>query len=161
MKSVPLKAYPRTATGRCGVKKLRASARIPAVIYGRKRAPQNLEIQRKELEDLIHGSAAENILFDLTVEGDPEPLRLALLQQVQHHALTGGILHADLHEVAADERVVVSVPVETTGEAEGVKTGGGVLEQRRRRAVSDDAPRRCHPLWRASGARARLSGAAR
>lgn len=128
MKSVPLKAYPRTATGRCGVKKLRASARIPAVIYGRKRAPQNLEIQRKELEDLIHGSAAENILFDLTVEGDPEPLRLALLQQVQHHALTGGILHADLHEVAADERVVVAVPVETTGEAEGVKTGGGVLE---------------------------------
>lgn len=128
MKSVPLTAYPRSATRRSSVKKLRTAARVPAVIYGRKRAPQNLELKLKELEDLIHGSAAENILLDLSVEGDPEPNRLALLQDVQHHPLSGGILHADFHEVAPDERVVITVPVETTGEAEGVKTESGVLE---------------------------------
>ena len=37
------------------------------------------------------------------------------------------MLHVDLHEVAPDEPVVVSVPVETTGESKGVKTGGGIL----------------------------------
>ena len=34
----------------------------------------------------------------------------------------------DFHEVAENEKVTIMVPVETTGEAEGVKTGGGVLE---------------------------------
>src|SRR6185369_6722654 len=34
----------------------------------------------------------------------------------------------DFHEVAETEKVTVMVPVETVGEAEGVKTGGGVLE---------------------------------
>jgi large subunit ribosomal protein L25 len=98
------------------------------VIYGRKRTPQNLEVKLKELEDLIHESVGEHVLLDLAVEGDAEPKRLALLQQVQHHPLSGSILHADFHEVAADERVIITVPVETTGEALGVKTSGGVLE---------------------------------
>jgi len=37
-------------------------------------------------------------------------------------------LHVDFHEVAENEKVIVLVPVETVGEAEGVKTEGGVLE---------------------------------
>jgi large subunit ribosomal protein L25 len=51
-----------------------------------------------------------------------------LLQEVQHHPLSQKVLHVDFHEVSADEPVVVSIPVESTGEAVGVKTGGGVLE---------------------------------
>lgn len=128
MKSVPLTAYPRNAVRRSAVKRLRSNFRVPAVIYGRKRQAQNLEINLKELDDLIHASAAQNILLDLKVEGDPEPERLALLQTVQHHPLSGHILHADLHEVAPDERVMITVPVETVGEASGVKNSGGVLE---------------------------------
>jgi large subunit ribosomal protein L25 len=38
------------------------------------------------------------------------------------------VLHLDLHEVAENEKVTVFVPVETTGEAAGVKNGGGTLE---------------------------------
>lgn len=128
MKSVALKAFPRTLVRRRGVKKLRDSGRIPAVVYGRHIQPQNLEVNAKELEDLLHHSASENILVDLTVADDQRPQRLALVQEVQHHPLTGRILHLDLHEVAPDEKVTVYVPVETTGEAVGVKTGGGVLE---------------------------------
>ena len=51
-----------------------------------------------------------------------------MVQEVQHHALSGKVLHVDFHEIAETEKVTVSVPVETTGEAEGVKTEGGVLE---------------------------------
>src|SRR6185295_6268782 len=47
---------------------------------------------------------------------------------VQHHALSGSVLHIDFHEIAATEKVTIMVPVEPTGEAVGVKTGGGVLE---------------------------------
>jgi large subunit ribosomal protein L25 len=38
------------------------------------------------------------------------------------------VLHVDFHEVAENEKVTVQIPVETTGEAVGVKTGGGTLE---------------------------------
>jgi large subunit ribosomal protein L25 len=125
MKSVPLNAFARTQAGRGGVKKLRTTGRIPAVIYGRQTKPQNLEINAKELEDLIHHSVSENILVDLALD---QSKRLALVQEVQHHPLNGTVLHVDFHEVAETEKVTIMVPLETVGEAAGVKTGGGVLE---------------------------------
>lgn len=79
----------------------------------------------RDLHDLIHHSVSENILVDLAVD---QAKRLALVQEVQHHPLSGHVLHVDFHEVSATEKVTVLVPVETTGEAVGVKTGGGVLE---------------------------------
>jgi len=128
MKSVLLNAAPRVLGRRAGAKALRAGGRIPAVIYGRQAPPQNLEVNAKEMEDLIHHSISENLLVDLAIKDDPRPKRLALVQEVQHYALTGKVLHVDFHEVAENEKVTVLVPVETTGEAEGVKTDGGVLE---------------------------------
>jgi large subunit ribosomal protein L25 len=128
MKSVSLTAYPRTVARRSRVKKLRRSGRVPAVIYGRHSQPQNLEIKAKDIENLIHHSVSENILVDLAVPDDARSRRLALVQEIQHHVLSGAVLHVDLHEVAENERVTIDVPVETTGEAIGVKTGGGVLE---------------------------------
>jgi len=38
------------------------------------------------------------------------------------------VLHVDFHEVTEDEKVVILVPLETVGEAAGVKNSGGVLE---------------------------------
>jgi len=128
MKSVPLNAFARTLSRRGGVKKLRASGRIPAVVYGRQAKAQNLEVSAKEMGELIHRSVSENVLVDLAVKDDARPKRLALVQEVQHHPLSGDVLHVDLHEVAEDEKVTINVPVETIGEAVGVKTGGGVLE---------------------------------
>lgn len=125
MKSVPLNAFPRTQGRRAGSKKLREAGRIPAVIYGRQTKPESLELVARELDDLIHHSVSENILVDLAVD---QAKRLALVQEVQHHPLNGKVLHVDFHEVSATEKVTVMVPVETTGEAAGVKTGGGVLE---------------------------------
>lgn len=128
MKSVPLIAYPRSLSRRPGAKKLRSMGRVPAVIYGREIKPQNLEVSRKQIEDLIHHSVSENLLVDLAVAEDTRPKRLVLVQEVQHHALSGQILHLDLHEVSEKEKVTIMVPVETAGEAAGVKTSGGVLE---------------------------------
>ena len=128
MKSVALKAYPRLQVQRAEVKKLRASGRVPATIYGRQAKPQNLEVNSKEFADLLNHSASENLLVDLSVDSDARSKRLALVQEIQHHPLSGKVLHVDFHEVAEDEKVTVQVPVETTGEAVGVKTGGGTLE---------------------------------
>jgi large subunit ribosomal protein L25 len=101
---------------------------VPAVIYGRQAKPQNLEVSAKEFGDLIHHSASENLLVDLSVENDARAKRLALVQEIQHHPLEGDVLHVDFHEVTEDEKVAILVPLETVGEAVGVKNSGGVLE---------------------------------
>jgi len=107
---------------------LRAAGRVPAVIYGRQAPPQNLEVSAKEIGDLMHHAASENLLVDLSVENDPRAKRLALVQEIQRHPLEGKVLHVDFHEVAENEKVVVMVPLETVGEAAGVKNSGGVLD---------------------------------
>src|SRR5437762_246892 len=100
MKSVPLNAAPRALGRRAGSKRLRAEGRIPAVIYGRQAKPQSLEVDAKEMENLVHHAVSENVLVDLAVKDDGRSRRLALVQEVQHHPLSGKILHVDLHEVA-------------------------------------------------------------
>ncbi|HEY3863558.1 MAG TPA: 50S ribosomal protein L25 [Verrucomicrobiae bacterium] len=148
MKSVALTAFPRTLKRRGGAKKLRASSRVPAVIYGRHNPPQDLEINLKDIRDVIHHAASEIVLLDLSVQNDPKPKRLALVQEIQHHVLTRQLLHIDLHEVAENEKVIVSVPVEPVGEAVGVKTGGGTLEhvlfKLKVRALPKDLPEVLH-----------------
>jgi len=128
MKSVALNAFPRTLGRRAGSKTLRASGRIPAVIYGKLNPPQSLEINSLDIRDVIHGAASENVLLNLTVQGDAKPNRLAIIQEIQHHVLSNQLLHLDLHEVAENEKVILTVPVDSVGEALGVKTGGGTLE---------------------------------
>jgi len=130
MKSVSLTAFPRELNKRTGVKKVRANGRIPAVIYGRHNKPQNLEVTTKDLENVIHTAHSEILLVDLAVGGGEQGngKRLALVRDIQHHPLSGKMLHVDFQEVAKDEKVTAMVPLETVGEAEGVKTGGGVLE---------------------------------
>lgn len=128
MKSVALNAFPRTLGRRAGSRTLRASGRVPAVIYGKLNQPQKLEINLQDIRDVVHGAASENVLLNLTVQGDAKPNRLAIIQEIQHHVLSNQLLHIDLHEVAENEKVILTVPVDSVGEALGVKTGGGTLE---------------------------------
>src|SRR5580698_5893888 len=128
MKTVPLNAFPRTLARRGGVKKLRTTGRVPAVIYGGQAKPENVEVNAKEIGDLIMHSVSENLLVDLEVKDNQKPKRLALVQEIQHHPLSGSVLHVDFHEVSPTEKVTLMVPVETSGEATGVKNAGGVLE---------------------------------
>src|SRR5438876_12001279 len=99
MKSVALNAFPRSLARRAGAKKLRSLGCIPAVIYGRQAQPQNLEVSAKEMENLIHHSVSENLLVDLAVKNDARPKRLVLVQEVQHHPVSGQVLCVDFHEV--------------------------------------------------------------
>jgi large subunit ribosomal protein L25 len=145
MKPVALKAAPRTLTRRGGVKKLRQQGRVPAILYGPRISAQNLELNAHEVETVVHHSPTENILLDLNVEGDARSQRLALVQVIQHHPLSGRILHVDLHEVNETEKVTIAVPVEAEGEAVGVKAGGileHVLFKLKVRALLKDLPDR-------------------
>jgi large subunit ribosomal protein L25 len=128
MNPVSLSASGRSLSRRQGVKQLRAQSQVPAVIYGSRTEPQSLQLTEKEIEDTISHAASEHILVDLEVKGDDSRKCLALIQDVQHHPVTGKILHVDLREVAEDESVVITAPIEPMGEPVGVKVSGGILE---------------------------------
>ena len=53
----------------------------------------------------------------------------ALMREMQNDVLAGTPIHVDFSEVSLTEKVRVTVPLFLTGEAVGVKLGGGVLEQ--------------------------------
>ena len=121
-----ISAQPRNAAGRNAVKALKRAGLVPAVIYGAKVPAQNLQLNERELTRLLGHATSESVLVDVQIEGSGN--RTALISEVQHHPVSGTILHVDLHAIAMDELLSVEVPVETTGEAVGVTTGGGVLE---------------------------------
>ena len=100
---------------------MRATGRVPAVIYGRQTKPQNLEIDGVVFKQVMHNAASEIVLLDLSIKGDAKPKRLAIVREVQHHPLLRKTLHADLHEVAEDEKVTL-----------GIRPGGKHGRSRRR-----------------------------
>jgi large subunit ribosomal protein L25 len=129
-KQVKLSARPRADVGRNSVKHLRTRGVIPAVVYGHKDKPSNLEIEQREIAALLSHAVGENILVELVIaDGSAVSNKLSLIQEVQHHPVRGDILHVDFLEVAMDELLHTEVPIESFGEADGVKNFGGLLEQ--------------------------------
>jgi large subunit ribosomal protein L25 len=138
---VKLSARPRKEAGRNAVKAVRARGGVPATIYGGREEPANLELNRREIESLLAHAVGENILVDLEIEDSGGTTnRLSLIQQVQHHPVRGDILHVDFHAVSATEEVEAEIVLEPSGEAVGVKTYGGLLQQSMR-----TLPIRCLP----------------
>ena len=121
-KILDLQAEHRTVAGTSAVKRLRKSGIVPAALYGRKAQPTNLQVHGKTFSKLLEGSASDNILVSLKIEGGSE--QLALVQEVQHDYLRGGILHIDFHAVVSDEEIHANVPVVPLGESPGQKLGG-------------------------------------
>ena len=124
-----INAQPRTEAGRNAVKKIKQAGLVPAVIYGAKDPARNIQIVERELARLLDHAASESVLVEVNIQDNgASTSRTALIQEVQHHPVSGKVLHLDLHVVAMDELMTAEVAVETTGEAVGVTTGGGVLE---------------------------------
>jgi len=129
-KQVKLSARPRSESGRNSVKRVRARGSVPAVIYGNKTTPTNLEVSQRELAALLSHAVGENILVELEIhDGTKKTTQLSLIQEVQHHPLVRDIVHVDFQAVSMTEEITASVTVESTGEADGVKNFGGLLEQ--------------------------------
>src|SRR6202043_1069247 len=117
-----LVAERRTTRGKREAARLRKKGLVPAVLYGHKEETISLTLNQDELSKVIrHGVR----VLDLKAEGKTEK---ALIRDVHWDHLGMELLHVDFARVAADERIVVMVPVELRGIAPGV-AAGGVLDQ--------------------------------
>jgi len=129
-KQIKLAAQARTHLGRSAVKKIKSQGIVPAVIYSHNETPVSLQVVEREISNVLAHAVGEHLLVDLEIaDGSAKSNRMAIIQEVQHHPVTGRILHVDFHGVSANEQIESSIPVEPTGEAIGVKSYGGILEQ--------------------------------
>jgi large subunit ribosomal protein L25 len=118
-----LKAESRSGDGKGEARKLRASGRVPGVLYGHGMDPVHFAVDAKELHHLLHTAAGMNVLFDLEVDGKDH---LVLPREIQRNHIRGQYIHVDLLTVRQDEKVTLSVPVTVVGESPGVRAGGVV-----------------------------------
>jgi large subunit ribosomal protein L25 len=127
---VKLSARTRVEAGRNAVRKMRARGAIPAIIYGAKQTATNLELDKKDIENLFSRAVGESILVDLEIRDEGKTVnRISLIQEVQHHPVGGEIIHVDFHAVSMTEEIDAEVVLEPVGEPVGVKTYNGLLQQ--------------------------------
>jgi large subunit ribosomal protein L25 len=128
-KQLKLKAQVRTLVGSSDARRMRRQNIVPANIYSKGEANQNLQLERKEITNLLAHATSEHVLVDLEIaDGSNTSNRLALIQEVQHHPVRRDIVHVDFHAVKADEKLHALIPIVPVGEADGVKNFGGVME---------------------------------
>jgi large subunit ribosomal protein L25 len=120
---VKLKAERRDGVGKGWARKLRASGRVPAVLYGPDLEPMHLAVNGLELWHALHTEAGSNVLIDLKVDGDAF---LTMPREVQRDFLKGTLIHIDFLQIRKDVAIEVDVPIHLVGESHGVKEGGVV-----------------------------------
>lgn len=124
MEIFDFKASVRTRKGNGAARVLRAEGRVPAVLYGPKTEPVTLSVDTKDLETVLKQGAAGQLLLNLIVENGETFNRPAMIKEVQRKPLSREFLHVDFYEIDMHRKIVVPIPVATTGKCKGVEAGG-------------------------------------
>ena len=114
-----LVAEVRDQFGKGAARKIRATGKIPAVIYGHGTEPQHVTLPAHQVGLILRKA---NAVLELDIQGKHE---LTLVKDVQKDPVRQIIEHIDLIVVKKGEKVQVEVPVHVVGEA----APGTVLEQ--------------------------------
>jgi large subunit ribosomal protein L25 len=119
----------RDGRGKNEARRLRASGRIPAVLYGAEKGKAlEIAVDPKALLRILHSESGVNTLIGL--EGMSEAGRDArvLVKEYQLDPIDHKLLHVDFYQVAMDKAITVTVPIVLKGEAKGVKQQGGIVD---------------------------------
>ena len=164
MKKFALKAEPRTELTKQNLKKLRAEGSIPAVISGGKIVTLPFEGTLKPGEKLVpieNGKAVittdisvktEDVrkliytpdIFEIDMELNGEQKKV-VMKDLQFQPVKDTVLHIDFLEVYPEKPIVMEVPVQVEGHAEGVKAGGKLtltMRKLKTKATYDKIPER-------------------
>jgi len=123
MKTILFKAEKREGSGTSNAKSLRNAGKVPCVIYG---AGENLHftIYESDFKNLVYTPSVYKVRIDL--EGNSYD---AILQDLQFHAVSEAIIHADFMAVDASRAVVMEIPVRVVGNSPGVRAGGKLVKK--------------------------------
>ena len=125
MSEVIVKAEEQKEFGKNASRRLRVEGKIPAVVYGRGFECASVVVDSADVIQILHSDSGRNTIFELETDSGRKDV---LIKDLQVDPVKGSLVHADFLCIAKDQVMEFQVPVEPTGEAEGVKTHGGILE---------------------------------
>ena len=125
-----LEAVKREGRGKNEANRLRASGKIPAVLYGTRRdgkAPEGVAVavDPKLVLKILHSDSGVNTLISLRLDGAESRV---MMKEYQLDPVTHALLHADFYQLAMDKAITVPVPIQLRGEPKGVKVQGGIID---------------------------------
>ncbi len=121
--SIKLKAGIRNVAGKGAARSVRKNKKVPAVIYGEKKAPVSIELDAKEWVELIKKPGLRTKLFEIATPAGDES---AMLMDIQYHPVSDAPIHVDFKRIDVAKPVSVEVPLELLNveTARGLKMGG-------------------------------------
>lgn len=121
--SIKLKAGIRNVAGKGAARSVRKNKKVPAVIYGEKKAPIAIELDTKEWVELIKKPGLRTKLFEIETPNGGES---AMLMDIQYHPVSDAPIHVDFKRIDVAKPVSVEVPLELLNveTARGLKMGG-------------------------------------
>ena len=124
-----LKFETREGRGKNEARRLRASGRIPAVVYGAEKGKAlEISVDPKMLSRILHSESGVNTLIALEGSSGAGKDTRVLVKEYQLDPIDHHLLHADFYHVAMDKMLTVTVPIHLKGEAKGVKQQGGIVD---------------------------------
>jgi len=121
-----LEAEKREPGTKNAARRVRVEGKIPAIVYGAGKDSASVAVDPRQVLRILKSESGHNTIFDLAMDNDRVK---AMIVDWQFEPIKGKLLHVDLLRIAMDKKLTVTVPVVLKGEAQGVKTEGGILEQ--------------------------------
>jgi large subunit ribosomal protein L25 len=125
-KEIRMKAAVRPELGSTAARRLRRTGVLPAAVKRLSGASESLGLDAHAFENTMRHHSGDTLLVTLDLGGTDVP---TLLREVQHDVISGLAIHADFGEISLTKKLRVSILLKLVGEADGVKNGGGILEQ--------------------------------
>ena len=136
MKSIEIKGSLRTDLGKKATRELRKDNGVPCVLYGVKKDENGLPVATHftvpvdGLRNLVYTPNIYSVNLD--IDGT---VVTAIMKDIQFHPVKDTILHVDFLQVEENKPIVMEVPVQLEGLAEGVRAGGKLALQLRKLKV--------------------------
>ena len=112
----------RKEHGTSAARRARLQNKVPAVVYHSGVEATPLSVDKISLNKALRTG---QMIFEVNVE---DKNQFVLVKEIQYHPVTDEIMHIDFQKVKEDEKISLEVAIRSTGEAQGVKLGGLLVQ---------------------------------
>jgi large subunit ribosomal protein L25 len=112
----------RKEHGTSAARRARLQNKVPAVVYHSGVEAIPLSVDKISLNKALRTG---QMIFEVNVEDKDQ---FVLVKEIQYHPVTDEIIHIDFQKVKEDEKISLEVAVRSSGEAQGVKLGGLLVQ---------------------------------